>query len=90
MRKDFVSLGVNQMFLILGTWIEILHTFLIYYTFDEICLFQLVQFHISYFCLYRGLESRTCIPRPHKSKCINLTSIRSLYANIKGEQYSTL
>jgi hypothetical protein len=34
MRKDFMSLGVNKIFLILAAWIEILHTLLICYTFD--------------------------------------------------------
>jgi hypothetical protein len=35
--------------LILETLIEILHTVLIYNTFDLICLFHLVQMHISYY-----------------------------------------
>jgi hypothetical protein len=47
------------MCLILTTWIEILHTLLIYYTFDHVCLFQLVQLYISYFFLCQGLKCRT-------------------------------
>jgi hypothetical protein len=41
-----MSIGVNLMFLILRTWIAMLHTLLFYYTFDHLCLFQLVQFQV--------------------------------------------
>jgi hypothetical protein len=36
------------MYLILETCIEILQTLPIYYTFDHVCPFQLVQLHNSY------------------------------------------
>jgi hypothetical protein len=73
------------MCLILGTWIEMLHTLLISYTFDLVCLFQLVQFNISYLYLYQGLKCITLLPEPHKYKCITSTSIHHFYAPIKGE-----
>jgi hypothetical protein len=39
------------MYLILGTWVEILHTLLVHYIFDHVCLFRFIELHISYsFC----------------------------------------
>jgi hypothetical protein len=76
------------MFLILEIWIET-HTLLILYTFDQSCLFQLV-IHISHSCLYQGSKCRTCLPKPHKSKSIDSTSIYHLYAQIKWVMIYTL
>jgi hypothetical protein len=42
MKRGYVSLGVNLICSTLRTWIEVLHTLLIYCTFDLLCLFQLV------------------------------------------------